>query len=166
MDAIFSRRSIREYTEKEVSDEKIKELLRAGMAAPSAGNAQTWEFVVIDDKDLMEQIPKIHPYSKMVPDASKVIMVCGNEKLELYNGFWPQDCSAATENILLAAADKGLGAVWLGVYPEEDRIKGFQKLFNLPEHIIPFSLIPVGYPAEEKAEVDRYKEEKVHYNHW
>ena len=163
MDAIFSRRSIRKYTDKE---EKINELLKAAMAAPSAGNAQTWEFIVIDDRELIEKIPEIHPYSNMAPKASKLIMVCGNKKSEIYNGFWPQDCSAATENILIEAADKGLGAVWLGVYPEEDRIKGLRLLFDLPEHIIPFSIIPVGYPAEEKGKADRFKKEKIHYNKW
>ncbi|MGM0410818.1 MAG: nitroreductase family protein [Bacillota bacterium] len=166
METIFKRRSIRKYTDKEVSYELIKKLLKAGMAAPSAGNAQTWEFVVIDDQDILDQIPKFHPYSKMVPDASKAILVCGDIEKELYNGFWPQDCSAATQNILLEAADRDLGAVWLGVYPEEDRINRFQKLFNLPENIIPFSLIPVGYPAVEKKKNDRYDENKVHYNQW
>ena len=166
MDAIFKRRSIRKYTNKEVTEETITELLKAGMAAPSAGNAQTWEFVVIDDDEILKKIPEIHNYANMVPDCSKAILVCGNKKLEKYDGFWPQDCSAATENILIAATDKGLGAVWLGIYPTEDRVDDFKELFDLPEHIIPFSMIPVGHPAEEKDKADRYKEEKVHYNKW
>ena len=166
MDAIFERRSIRNYTDQEVKDETITELLKAGMAAPSAGNAQTWEFVLIDDKNILQKIPEIHPYSNMVPDCSKAILVCGNKNQEKYDGFWPQDCSAAAENILIDAADKGLGAVWLGIYPENDRVNKFQELFNLPEHIKPFCLIPVGYPAEEKGTANRFMKEKVHYNKW
>jgi len=166
METIFTRRSIRKYTDQEVSDELINDLLKAAMAAPSAGNAQTWEFVVINKQEILDEIPKIHPYSKMVPDASKAILVCGNTKLELYNGFWPQDCSAATQNILLEAEDKGLGAVWLGIYPERDRAENFKELFKLPKHIEPFSLIPVGYPAQEKGKADRFTEDKIHYNKW
>jgi len=166
METIFTRRSIRKYTDEEVADELITDLLKAGMAAPSAGNAQTWEFVVIDNQELLNEIPKIHPYSKMVPDASKAILVCGNTELELYNGFWPQDCSAATQNILLEAEDKGLGAVWLGIYPERERAQHFKELLNLPEHIAPFALVPVGYPAVEKPKADRFKKDKIHYNIW
>lgn len=166
METIFSRRSIRKYTNKEITEEMVTELLKAGMAAPSAGNAQSWEFIIINDPEIIKLIPTIHPYSNMVTEASKVILVCGNLEDEIHEGFWPQDCSAATENILLAAAEKNLGAVWLGVYPEDDRVEGFKKLFDLPEHIIPFSLIPVGYPAEKKEANDRFTEDKIHRNQW
>lgn len=164
MDTIFKRRSIRKYTGKEVSDELIKKLLKAGMAAPSAGNAQTWEFVVIDQEDIIAKIPEFHPYAQMVTEASKLILVCGNRDLEKYKDFWIQDCSAASQNILLAAAANDLGAVWLGVYPVTERVKKLKKLLNLPENLTPFSIIPVGYPAETKATIDRYLEAKVHYN--
>lgn len=164
MDTILKRRSIRRYTEKEVSDDLIKKLLKAGMAAPSAGNAQTWEFVVIDQADIMEKIPKIHRYAQMVPEASKLILVCGNKDLEKYDDFWIQDCSAASQNILLAATANDLASVWLGVYPVQKRIDALKKLLNLPDNLIPFSIIPVGYPAAEKEPNDRYIESKVHYN--
>lgn len=164
MKTIFERRSIRKYTDKEVSDSIIKKVLKAGMAAPSAGNAQTWEFILIDEEEIIEKIPEIHPYSKMVKDASKVILVCGNKELEKYEDFWVQDCSAATQNILLEATANNLGAVWLGVYPVQERVNGLKKLLKLPENLIPFSIIPFGYPAEEKEIIDRYDENKVHYN--
>jgi nitroreductase len=96
MKTIFERRSIRKYTEEEVSDDIVKKMLKAGMAAPSAGNAQTWEFVVIDEEEIIEKIPDIHPYSQMVTEASKVILVCGNIAREKFEGLWVQDCSAAT----------------------------------------------------------------------
>jgi nitroreductase len=164
MKTIFERRSIRKYTEEEVSDDIVKKMLKAGMAAPSAGNAQTWEFVVIDEEEIIEKIPDIHPYSQMVTEASKVILVCGNIAREKFEGLWVQDCSAATQNILLEATSNNLGAVWLGVYPVKERVNGLKKLLDLPENLIPFSIIPFGYPAEEKNIIDRYDESKVHYN--
>ena len=164
MKTIFERRSIRKYTEEEVSDDIVKKMLKAGMAAPSAGNAQTWEFVVIDEDENNEKIPDIHPYSQMVTEVSKVILVCGNIAREKFEGLWVQDCSAATQNILLEATSNNLGAVWLGVYPVKERVNGLKKLLNLPENLIPFSIIPFGYPAEEKNIIDRYDESKVHYN--
>lgn len=164
MKTIFERRSIRKYTDKEVSDTIIKKMLKAGMAAPSAGNAQTWEFIVIDEEEIIEKIPEFHPYARMVEDASKLILVCGNKEREKYEDFWVQDCSAATQNILLEATANNLGAVWVGVYPVQERVSKLKNLLNLPENLIPFSIIPFGYPAEEKEIIDRYNENKVHYN--
>lgn len=164
MEAIKARRSIRKYKDEKLRKEDIEDLLSAAMAAPSAGNAQPWEFVVIDKKDILNEIPKFHAYAGMLKEASHAILVCGNIDLEKYKGFWIQDCSAATQNILLAATAKEIGSVWLGVYPEEDRIEGFRKLLDLPDNLIPFSLVSLGYPAETKESVDRYNEDKVHYN--
>jgi nitroreductase len=164
MKTIFERRSIRKYTDKEVSDTIIKKMLKAGMAAPSAGNAQTWEFIVIDEEEIIEKIPEFHPYARMVEDAYKLILVCGNKEREKYEDFWIQDCSAATQNILLEATANNLGAVWVGVYPVQERVSNLKNLLNLPENLIPFSIIPFGYPAEEKEIIDRYDENKVHYN--
>ncbi len=166
MNAIFKRRSIRKYTDKVVSDQQIEKILRAGMAAPSAGNQQPWHFVVIDDRDILNDIPKLHPYSKMLKEASHAIVVCGDVNLQRHEGYWVQDCSAATQNILLMATELGLGSVWLGVYPREDRVKGLKELLSLPENIIPLCIISIGYPAETKEPVDRYDTTRIHKNSW
>ncbi|GAB6085203.1 nitroreductase family protein [Alkaliphilus crotonatoxidans] len=166
MKEIFERRSIRKYTNEEVSAEKVRELLRAAMAAPSAGNGQPWEFVVVRDKGCFNQIMEVHPYSKMLKDASVAIVVCGDTEKEKYGGYWVQDCAAATQNILLMAQHLGLGAVWLGVHPTEDRVKAVQKILSLPEAVIPLSIISIGYPAEERKPENRYDQSKIHYEKW
>jgi len=166
LDAIFTRRSIRKYTDRPVPEELVTGLLKAAMAAPSAGNEQAWQFIVIRDRALLDAIPKFHPYAAMLRHASVAILVCGDLTLEKYKGYWVQDCSAAAENLLLAATAQGLGAVWTGVYPMEDRVAGMRKLMNLPEHVIPLSLIPIGYPAEQPAKVDRFNAERVHKDRW
>ena len=166
MDLILKRRSIRKYKDKEVPESDIKELLKAGMSAPSAGNQQPWQFIIINEKNILDKIPNIHPHADMAPQASKAILVCGDLDLDSHKGFWVQDCSAVTQNILLAIESKNLGGVWVGIYPREKRIENFKKLFNLPENIIPFAIIPLGYPAEEKSPAQRYKENRIHINKW
>jgi len=166
MDVILKRRSIRKYQDKEVSESKINEILKAAMSAPSAGNQQPWHFIVIDDKQKLDKITEIHSYAKMAGDCDKAILVCGDLSLETHEGFWVQDCSAATQNILLAIEHKGLGGVWVGIYPRENRINNFKELFALPENVIPFSLIPLGYPAEKKSPADRFNESRIHKNEW
>lgn len=166
MDAILTRKSIRKYKDIEVSDEIVEDLLRAAMAAPSAGNEQPWEFIVLRDKEIMRKITEFHPYSRMLLNTDVAIIVCGDEAKEKFKGYWVQDCSAASENILLAAEDKGLGAVWLGVYPLEDRVSSLKKVLNLPESVIPLSIIPVGYPDEQKNPADRFNKERIHYDRW
>jgi len=166
MDAILNRRSIRKYKDLKVSDEIVEELLKAGMAAPSAGNEQPWEFIVLRDKDVMKKITEVHPYSQMLLNADVAIVVCGDEDKEHYKGFWVQDCSAATENILIAAEDKGLGAVWLGLYPSQERVDAIKELLHLPSSVIPLSIIPVGYPDEEKAPSNRFDKSRIHYDRW
>lgn len=166
MSTIYLRRSIRKYQQKDVSEELITELLRAAMHAPSAGNEQPWHFVVIRSKDRKQRIAEIHPYAQMAVQAPVVILVCGDLSLEKYKGFWVQDCSAATLNILLRATELGLGSVWCGIFPNEERVRAFRELFNLPENVIPFSLVPVGYPAETPKPVDRFKPERIHFETW
>lgn len=166
MKAILARRSIRKYTSQPVSDEVVKELLTAAMCAPSAANRRPIHYVVIRDREILDSIPKHHPYSSMLKEASVAILVCGDLQLDKNTGFWVQDCAAATENILIAVQDKGLGAVWLGIHPVEERALAIQQLLGLPKDIIPLSLIPVGYPAEDKPAVDRYDESRVHFNRW
>ncbi|WP_315082073.1 nitroreductase family protein [uncultured Clostridium sp.] len=166
MDAILNRKSIRKYKDINVSDEIVQELLKAGMAAPSAGNEQPWEFIVLRDKEIMRKITEVHPYSKMLLNTDVAIIICGDESKEIFEGLWVQDCSAATENILVAAEDKGLGAVWLGVYPIADRVDAIKELLNLPSSVIPLSIVPVGYPDEEREPADRFNKTRIHYDKW
>ena len=167
MDIIFKRRSIRKYQSKPISEDKIKQILQAGMCAPSAGDERPWHFIVINKKEILDKIPSVHPYSNMIKEAPLAILICGDLNLEKHTGFWIEDCSAATENILLAATSFGLGSIWLGVYPREDRVNGLKKMFGIiDEKIIPFSLIPIGYPAEVKSPKNIYDEDRIHYNKW
>ena len=166
MDAILSRRSIRRYQKEAVPAELINELLKAAMSAPSARNEQPWHFVVIQDRKILNEIPGFHPYSDMLREAPLAIAVCADLSLAGDEAYWVQDCSAATENILIAAQAKGLGAVWLGVYPRDDRVKDVQTLLALPQHVIPLSIVSIGYPAEKKPRASRYQDSRVHYNRW
>lgn len=166
MEAILSRRSIRRYTDQPVPDEVVHDLLKAAMSAPSAGNQQPWHWVVINERRILNEIPGIHPYSAMLKEAPLAVLVCGDLKLETNKGYWVQDCSAATQNLLLAAHATGLGAVWLGVYPREERVVALRKLLGLPEHIVPLALVAIGYPAEAKPPANRYVAARVHYNRW
>lgn len=166
MNTILERRSIRKYMAKSISDEIIKDLLKAGMYAPSAGNQQPWDFIVVKNRASMIEITKVHPYSHMLKEAGAAIIVCGNLSKERFKDFWVQDCSAATQNILLAAHSQGLGGVWLGVYPDPNRTNDIKKIFNLPENVIPLSIISIGYPAESMSIPDRYSEDNVHYEEW
>jgi len=136
------------------------------MSAPSAGNQQPWQFVVIRDRQILDAIPQIHPYSGMIRQATVAILVCGDRQVEKHSGYWVQDCAAATENLLLAVHAKGLAAVWLGCYPREDRVAGLRKLLGLPEHVVPMALIPIGHPNEKKGREDRYRADRVHYDRW
>ena len=167
MDAILTRRSIRKFTPEPVADQVITELLAAAMSAPSAGNEQPWQFVVLKERRLLDKIPEFHPYSLMLREAPVAILVCGQPKIAKYDGlYWVQDCAAATENILLAAQTKGLGSVWLGVHPIEERVAGLRQLLGLPEEIVPFSLVPIGHPAEQKPPAGRYDAARVHHDRW
>lgn len=166
MEAILTRRSIRKYAKEPVPDEIIKELLQAAMSAPSAGNERPWQFVVIRDRKTLDEIPSFHPYAQMLKEAPVAILVCGDLHLEKNRGYWIQDCAAATENMLIAAHAKGLGGVWLGIYPREERVAGMKRLLRIPEHVIPFSLVSIGYPAEEKPPANRYDESRIHRERW
>jgi len=166
IEAIMTRRSIRKYTDNRVPAEAVEQLLRAGMAAPSAANEQPWHFVVITERKTLVQVPTFHPHSHMLKDAALAILVCDDSGLELTKGRGVLDCSAATQNILLAAHDLGLGAVWVGIYPVEERMNGMRKLLNMPTRIVPISLVSIGYPDERPRMEDRFKIERVHYERW
>ncbi|MDD4162610.1 MAG: nitroreductase family protein [Methanothrix sp.] len=166
LQAIKTRRSIRKFLDKPVPSEIVREILEAAMFAPSAGNEQPWQFIVLDDRKFLDEIPRICPTASMCRQSPLAILVCGDSSLEKYPGFWVEDCSAATENLLLAAHALGLGAVWAGVYPLEDRVEAFRRSLCLPEEVTPFSLVALGYPNEVPAAPRRYSEERVHYNGW
>lgn len=166
MEGIFSRRSIRKYTDDPVSEEQVTGLLRAAMAAPSAGNQQPWQFVVVRDRTVLDVIADANPYGGMARQAPVAIVICGDMTCDNRPGFWSQDCSAATQNLLLAAHAQGLGAVWCGTFPREERMGPIAAVLGLPEHIIPFSVVPIGYPAERPAPVDRYDPSRVHFDLW
>ena len=167
LQALFSRRSIRKYTSDAVRAAAVREILEAAMSAPSAGNQQPWHFVVITQKNLLNRIPEFHPHALMCRDAQLAVLVCGDPSLEKHAGYWVQDCAAATENLLVAVHAQGLGGVWVGVYPREARVVGFRKLLNIPEQVIPFAVIPIGHPAEQKPpRSDRYNEARIHKDAW
>ncbi|MDR2550428.1 MAG: nitroreductase family protein [Desulfobulbus sp.] len=165
-EAIATRRSIRRYQEAPVADEHIRTIIEAAMLAPSAGNQQPWHFVVITDRGQLGRIPDFHPYSDMVRTAPAAILICGDPAGCPWPDFWVQDCSAAAQNALLAARDLGLGTVWVGVYPIEERMAGFRQLLAIPEQVLPFALIPVGWPAGSFSAVNRSKPERVHRERW
>ena len=164
--AIHTRRSTRAFTDAPVSEDHIKILLDAAMIAPSAGNAQPWGFIVIDDKEMLTKASSLNPYAGMAAKAPLGILVCGVLPKEKYSGFWIQDCSAAIQNILLAAVALGLGTVWTGIYPIEDRVESFRKHFSVPQTMVPLGLVVVGHPAVEQTRKSRYDETAVRRNHW
>ncbi len=150
MNAIFTRRSIRKYTAEPVSQSDIKMLLKAGMAAPSAFGRAPWHFVVIKNRALLDQIPTVHPYTQMCKQAPIAICVCYDKRVEASKDWFMEDLSAAAQNILLEATTLGLGAVWCGVYAHQERVEAITRILSLPDHLLPFALIPVGHPDEKK----------------
>jgi len=165
-ETIFNRRSIRKYTDKPITAEIRMELLKAAMYAPSARNYRSWQFIVVDDRNMLNDLSALHPYAKMLKQATLAILVCGDKSIEPEEGYNAVNCSAATQNILLAAHALGLGSVWLGVYPREARMKDISEYLKLPEHIMPMNLIALGWPDEEKTRPERYEGGKVHLNGW
>ncbi len=166
LEAIHGRRSIRSYTDQPVAEELMEQLLRVAMNAPSAGNQQPWRFVVVDDRNVLDAIREFHPYSDMLEQAPVAIAVCSETRGLKHEEFWPQDCSAAVQNLLLAGHALGLGAVWLGVTPKRDLMEAAGKLFGLPDGIVCFAFVAVGHPAEQKPPNDNYDPVKVHRNRW
>lgn len=167
LDNIATRTSIRDYEARPVEKEKIEKMLRAAMAAPTAMNKQPWHFVVVDQRNVLDALAGANPYAKMLKKAPLAIVVCGNTDKMIEGGgrdFWIQDASAATENLLLAAHAMGLGAVWTGAYPSEERCISISKVLSLSDNLIPLNMIVVGYPAEQPQPKQKFKEENVSYN--
>jgi nitroreductase len=158
------RRSVRKYqTGKPVTKEQLKQLLGAAMIAPSACNSRPWEFIAVTNRTILNKIMEIHPYTKMLQTAAAAIVVVAIPQSGVPEGFYPQDCAAATENILLEAVSMGLGTCWCGVYPNEDRVSSFRKLFNFFFPKIPFNVIAVGVPDENPNKKGGYEEAKVSF---
>ncbi len=159
LENIFARKSVRSYLNKGVEQEKIDMLLRAGMAAPSARDLRPWEFVVVTDRALLDGMAGELPYAKMLTQVRYAMVVCGDTQK---SPMWYLDCSAATQNILLAAEAMGLGAVWTAAYPYEDRMEVVSRYLGLPEHIAPLCVIPFGYPTAAEAAKDKYDPSRIH----
>ena len=164
LETIYSRRSIRKYKAQAVPRELLIDLLKAGMAAPSAVNKKPWEFVVVTEAEARARLQAVLPFGKYPAPAA--IVVCGRLDLahtETDGSYWVQDCSAATENILIAAAGLGLGTVWTGVYPVKGRVADVQRVLGLPENSIPLGVMLLGYPDEQKPPRTQYDENRVHW---
>jgi nitroreductase len=168
LQSIFTRRSVRRYTDQEVTAETMRDLLEAAMAAPSAVAKDPWHFIVLRDRDVLNTLADGLPNGQMLREAPVGVVVCGD--LDVAHGnlesYMIQDCSAAIENLLLAASMLGLGAVWLGVHPREDRLAHVRSMFDLPAHITPVSAIAIGWPDEQPAARTRYSDNKVHFDQW
>ncbi|MGD9938072.1 MAG: nitroreductase family protein [Methanoregulaceae archaeon] len=166
LDAIRTRRSVRRYLPDPVDESTLRSLLEAAMLAPSAANEQPWQFVVIDDRSMLDSIPSFSPYASAVRGAPLGILVCADTRSLAVPGFWVQDCSAAVENLLLAAHALGLGAVWTGVYPLEDRVTGFVQHCRLPDGVVPVAFVVLGHPADHPSPEGRFRPDRVHRNGW
>ncbi|WP_297825748.1 nitroreductase family protein [uncultured Methanobrevibacter sp.] len=164
MSLIFKRHSVRKFTDEKVPDELIENLLKAGMQAPSSCNAQPWEFIVVSKEEDKKAISEMHRFAKPAAGASHLIITLGNLKEAKVHGMIEQDLGACNENILLQATHEGLGAVWLGFHPIEDRTLRLKEFLNIPDYCIPFSVICVGWPESEGNVKLRYDESKVHFD--
>jgi len=164
MNAIFIRRSIRKFEDKTIEQEKINKILRAGMQAPSARNRQPWQFIVITDKKIKEDVLKFSPYAGVAANAGTIIIILGEFADVPGGAFVQQDIGACTQNILLQIVEEGLGGLWMGCYPNQERADYLIKYFNLPENIIPVSVVAAGYSEQKNEFIDRYNPDKIHYN--
>lgn len=166
---IMTRTSIRDFNDTPVEDAKIETMLRASMAAPTAGNKQPWRFIVIKDRNMLNAISDNFHTMSMARKAPLAIVVCGDLN-DTFPGdgtdYWIQDASAATENLLLAAHSMGLGAVWCGIYPQMQRVEKLKEMLCLPDDIIPLNVIPIGYPAQDPKPKDKWKPGNVHFESW
>lgn len=167
MKEIFNRRSIRKFESRPIEKEKIEKILRAGMQAPSAANQQPWEFIVVENKETLNKLSLMSPYSKLVEGSGVTFVLLANIDTFRVPTAWEQDMGAVAENMLLEVTHLELGGVWLGVATADTNVAYVREIFNLPKNIKPFALISVGYPDNQKNEfIDRFDEKKVHYENW
>lgn len=164
LDTIFNRKSVRKYTERPVEKEMLETLARAGMAAPSSKDRRPWEFIIVTDRKLLDAMGEGLPLARMLKETKQAIIVCGDTVKS--ENAWYLDCSAAAQNILLAAESMGLGAVWTAAYPYPDRIKVVREVLNLPNHLVPLTVIPVGYPQGSEKPKVKFNKQQIHYNSW
>lgn len=166
---IAQRKSVRHYTAEPVTEAQLETMAQAAMAAPTARNQQPWAIMAVTERDLLDSLSAALPYAKMLADAPAAMIVCGDRQRMLEGDaaqFWIQDCSAATENLLLAAEALGLGAVWTAAYPDPERIEAVSRVLRLPDYIVPLNVIPVGHPTGEDTPKDKWKAENYHLNKW
>ncbi len=166
MDAIFTRRSIRKYTDKNVSDEIIQELLKAAFVAPSAFDERPWHFVVVNDRKVLNTLADQMEGCEMLQTAALGLLICGDPSLEQFEGYWVQDCAVAAENVLLTAHAHGLGACWIALERIPPREAAARNTLGVPENIVPFALLSIGYPDESLPGEDRYDQSRVHQGQW
>jgi len=164
LQTILERKSVREFLSKEISQDMMQDLLRAGMAAPSSRDRRPWHFIVLSDKELMESLSTQLRNASFLKGANKAIVVCGDTIIS--ENAWDLDCSASIQNILLAAESMGLGAVWTAVYPYEDRMGVVNEKLELPDNIKPLAIIPLGYPQNKQEPKDKFDETRIHQNKW
>ncbi len=164
---ILQRKSVRAYTDRAVSHEQLDTLIRAAMAAPTGRDMRPWHFIVLEGRHQLSALAEQLPYAKMLAEAQAAVVVCGDMSVTDKEGNpsrnWTFDCSAATENLLLQAEAMGLGAVWTGVYPYDERIEAVKQALHLPDHLIPLNVIPIGYPKGDPQPKDKYDPAKVEY---
>lgn len=168
LNVIYTRHSVRSFTGEPISKENLMKLLKAGMSAPTAVNTQPWSFIVVTDRKTLDALCDKLPYAKMLDKAGAAIVVCGiPDKDEVYSKkYWVMDCSAATENILLAAHALGLGSVWTAVYPDMEKVKTVRDILKIPDNIIPLNVLPIGVPKGTGQPLDKFREENIHWGKW
>ncbi len=165
MNELFNRVSVRDFMEGRVEPDKVDLMLKAAMYAPSAKNQRAWEFIVVDDRDLIQQLSKVSPYAGPVGRAPMAIVILGNRDNMTVPQMWEQDLGACTENLMLAATSVGVGTVWIGIAPVRERMNAISDIFDLTENLMPFAIVAVGYPKETPVpHKDRYDRNKVHHN--
>ena len=168
LNTICSRRSVRSFTGEAIPRETLMRILRAAMAAPSAVNMQPWTFVVVTNRETLDELCAKLPYAKMLDKAGAAIVVCGiPDKDEVFSkDYWVMDCSAASENILLACHALGLGAVWTAVYVDMERVANVRNILNVPANIVPLNVIPIGVSKEKGKALDKFNEGNIHWEQW
>jgi len=166
MKSILERRSIRKFTSEDISQDKIEEILKAGMYAPSAGNQRPWEFIVLKSSEMKLAVCESLPHGKMLADSAFGIVVCADLSKEKFPGYWVQDCSAAMENMLLASHSMGIGSVWLGIHPVDERKTAVSRTLGLPENVVPLGVAAFGLPAQIVGHPERFDRSLVHEEKW
>jgi nitroreductase len=166
LDALMTRCSIRRFEPRPVGEPAVQRMLDVLFRSPSAGDARPWQFAVVDRRDLLDRLEAAMPKCEMLQSAPLAILVCAEPARETIPGFWPQDCSAATQNLLLAVHGLGLGGVWIGLHPVPDRERAARDILRVPQDLVPFAMVAIGYPAEQPTLENRYDGSRVHRNGW